>query len=59
MADLLLNELRRDDMQYEQKATGIENSRKRKTTQYIGEGGTFLVLILVGAVSCTAQRVDS
>lgn len=33
-----------------QKISQIQNEKRRKTTQYIGEGFTFLILILVGAV---------
>jgi two-component system sensor histidine kinase CiaH len=49
MSNLLLNELRHDDPAYYNKAAGILDAKDRKTTQYIGEGATFLVLILVGA----------
>jgi len=34
----------------QQKINKIEQDKKRKTTQYIGEGVTFLLLILAGAV---------
>ena len=50
MSDLLLNELKRNDPGYNKKAEQILNSKKRKTTQYISEGATFLILILIGAV---------
>ncbi len=33
-----------------QKVNRIENEEKRKTTQYVGEGITFLLMILAGAV---------
>lgn len=49
MSDLLLNELRQDDPNYYKKAAGIEDEKKRRTSQYVGEGVTFLALILVGA----------
>jgi len=49
MSNLLLNELRHDDPAYYNKAAGILDEKKRKTAQYIGEGSTFLVLILIGA----------
>ncbi len=39
-----------DDAMHEQKQNKIEISKNRKTTQYIGEGVTFLLLILTGAV---------
>lgn len=50
MTTLLLSELKHDDPGYYEKAASILDARKRKTTQYIGEGSTFLVLILIGAV---------
>ena len=49
MATLLLNELKKDDLAYLQKAAKIEEARKRKTAQYDGEGATFLIMILIGA----------
>lgn len=49
MSYLLLNELKHDEAGYYQKAAAILDSKKRKTTQYISEGATFLVLILIGA----------
>lgn len=39
-----------DDPAHEQKQKKIEIAKNRKTTQYIGEGVTFLLLILTGAV---------
>ncbi|GAC1440673.1 MAG: HAMP domain-containing sensor histidine kinase [Sediminibacterium sp.] len=45
-----LNELKHDDPAYFAKASQIDEANKRKTMQYIGEGTTFLALILVGAV---------
>jgi two-component system sensor histidine kinase CiaH len=45
-----LNELVKDQPGYYERAVAIEDSRKRKTAQYIGEGVTFLAVILVGAV---------
>lgn len=50
MALLLINELRHDDPAYVEKAGKILDAKGRKTTQYIGEGVTFLALILLGAV---------
>lgn len=50
MTELLLNELRHDEPGYFRKVTSILDSKSRKTTQYIGEGSTFLVLILIGAI---------
>jgi K+-sensing histidine kinase KdpD len=47
---LKLTSLKKDDPQYEYKFNKIKDEHNRKTAQYIGEGATFLVLILVGAV---------
>ena len=49
-SDLLLNELRHDEPGYYNKASSILEDKKRRTSQYIGEGATFLALILLGAV---------
>lgn len=45
-----LSELTKDDPRYMEKADVIEQARGRKTAQYLGEGLTFLALILLGAV---------
>ncbi len=45
-----LNGLKKDDPAYFSTSLAIEDAKKRKTAQYIGEGTTFLALILVGAV---------
>lgn len=51
IATIRLNELQyKDDPDYYTRAAEIEDFRKRKTAQYIGEGLTFLALIAVGAV---------
>lgn len=50
MSDLLLNELKHDERGYDKKANKILDFKQRKTTQYISEGATFLILILIGAV---------
>lgn len=50
MSSLLLNELSLQDPLYTQKADNILDARDRKNAQYIGEGATFFILILVGAV---------
>ena len=50
MANMRLVELKKDDPAYLQKVAIIEDSQRRKTAQYIGEGSTFLALILLGAV---------
>jgi signal transduction histidine kinase len=42
--------LKKDDPEYFNKVVAIEDARKRKTMQYIGEGSTFLALIILGAV---------
>ncbi len=38
------------DTNFVQKINKIENGKKRKTAQYIGEGVTFLLMIIAGAV---------
>ncbi|MDQ6814640.1 MAG: ATP-binding protein [Bacteroidota bacterium] len=50
MSDLLLNELKPFDAGYAAKVARINELKRRKTAQYIGEGSTFLALILIGAV---------
>ena len=50
MTNLLLNELKHDEFDYYKKTEAILNAKKRKTTQYVSEGTTFLILILIGAV---------
>ncbi len=50
ISDIRISELTMSDPRYAEKKSVIEESRKRKTAQYIGEGSTFLALILVGAV---------
>lgn len=50
MTGLLLNELKHDEPGYYKKVGQILDAKKRKTTQYISEGATFLLLILIGAV---------
>lgn len=50
ITNIRLNELKKDDPSYFTKSVGIEDAKKRKTAQYIGEGTTFLALILLGAV---------
>lgn len=50
MYDHQLTLLRKDDPAYLQKFAQIADSSKRKTAQYIGEGVTFLLLILLCAV---------
>ena len=50
MANMLLSALKKDDPHYIGKAILIEAAHNRKVAQYIGEGSTFLALILFGAV---------
>src|ERR1700741_4089728 len=50
ITNIRLNALKKDDPAYFAASLTIEDARKRKTAQYIGEGSTFLALILVGAV---------
>lgn len=45
-----LSELKHDDPNYYRDALSIQNAAHRKTIQFISEGTTFLVLILIGAV---------
>ncbi len=50
MASMRLVQLKKDDPNYLQKVVVIIDSQRRKTAQYIGEGSTFLALIIIGAV---------
>ena len=50
MFEYRIVELDKDDPSYTQKHWQLSDERHRKTMQYIGEGSTFLLLILVGAV---------
>ena len=50
MTSYELQELKMDDPRYEVKLNNILAEQQRKTAQYIGEGSTFLLLILVGAL---------
>lgn len=50
ITQIKLNELLKDDPSYYNKVVEVEKLSNRKTTQYIGEGLTFLVLILIGAI---------
>jgi len=45
-----LRELKKDDPAYESRLIAINAEADLKTAQYIGEGSTFLLLILVGAI---------
>jgi signal transduction histidine kinase len=50
MTRFRLDKLDRADPAYNEKVAVIHDQQKTETTQYIGEGATFLALILVGAV---------
>src|SRR5688500_12230079 len=50
MTGFKLNELRKDDPAYLTKVKTIEDEKRLKTTQYVGEGITFLGMILVAAL---------
>jgi two-component system sensor histidine kinase CiaH len=50
MYEYRIVELDKDEPSYTQKLLQLGDERHRKTMQYIGEGSTFLLLILVGAV---------
>ena len=50
MAQMRLVQINKDDPNYIAKVEKITELQKRKTAQYIGEGCTFLALIMVGAV---------
>lgn len=50
MYEYRVQQLKKDDPDFTLRLAQIEDARRRKTSQYIGEGSTFLLLILVGAV---------
>src|SRR6187402_2374928 len=50
MATFRLQELKMDDPSYETRLNAINAETDRRTAGYIGEGSTFLLLILVGAI---------
>ena len=50
MTDYKLNELNPTHQNYQTQVNKINNEKKRKTEQYIGEGVTFFLLIVIGAV---------
>lgn len=50
MTDYKLSELNTSQSDYQQQVNKIEDEKKRKNGQYIGEGVTFFLLIVVGAV---------
>jgi two-component system, OmpR family, sensor histidine kinase CiaH len=47
---LKLNDISKNDPFYRQKIAEVNDEKRRKTAQYIGEGSTFFLLIAVGAV---------
>ena len=50
MSEYKLLQLKKDAPDYSARVNEIEDEERRKIAQYIGEGSTFLLLILVGAV---------
>jgi len=48
--DSKVHELDTNSISYQQQYDSILRDKKRKTSQYIGEGSTFLLVILVGAL---------
>lgn len=50
MAEYKLLQLKKDDTDYLTKVAGIEAEQEGRVVQYVGEGATFMLLILVGAV---------
>lgn len=50
MSEYKLMQLKKDAPDYSARVNAIEDEERRKIAQYIGEGSTFLLLILVGAV---------
>ncbi len=50
MMNYKMQELKHDDIHLIEKAERITSKANRKTAQYVGEGSTFLLLIIIGAV---------
>jgi two-component system, OmpR family, sensor histidine kinase CiaH len=50
MTDYKISELIKDDPLYENKFLKLQDEHRRKHAQYIGEGLTFLLITLVGAI---------
>jgi len=50
MMDYRLEQLKHDDVHFIEKSENIHSDAKRKTARNIGEGSTFLVLTIIGAV---------
>lgn len=49
MSRYKLDDLKKDDINFAEKEKKILKDKSKKTAQYLGEGGTFLLLILAGA----------
>ena len=49
MSRYKLDDLKKDDINFAEKQKKIIKDKSKKTAQYFGEGGTFLLLILAGA----------
>ncbi len=49
MSRYKLDDLKKDDINYAENQKKIIKDKSKKTAQYLGEGGTFLLLILAGA----------
>ncbi|HEY4286154.1 MAG TPA: two-component sensor histidine kinase, partial [Puia sp.] len=50
MTNYQLQQLKLDNPAYEARVEAIQTEENNKTAQYIGEGSTFLFLILLGAI---------
>lgn len=50
MSRYKIMDIRRDDFRYEEKYQKVLQEKKIKTAQYLGEGATFFLLILAGAI---------
>jgi two-component system sensor histidine kinase CiaH len=50
MANYKISELKKDDPTFADKFATISDEKRRKTAQYIGEGSTFLVVILFASI---------
>src|SRR3954463_14531718 len=48
--ELKLRQIDKNDLQYQQKVDEVNAEQHRKSAQYIGEGATFFLLIIIGAV---------
>ena len=50
MSQYKIDDLQKNDLNFTSKRDKILKAKSKKTAQYIGEGGTFLLLILAGAI---------